>query len=238
MAGTNRRFRLETVYNTALNWLFPPQCAGCKRLGEVWCTSCNQAVARIDSPCLTCGFPLEEDTKDCPGCKSAGFAFQQARSWGFYERELRLAILALKNRENPILAASLASGLKGVFSQQEWDPDFVVPIPLAATRQAERGFNQAELLASAFAGIVGLPVLLGALQRTRHTLSQVGLNPRDRRENLQDAFRAETNLVNKKNFLLLDDVLTTGATMDSAAHALKQAGANRVYALTLARAIW
>ncbi|MGH2581999.1 MAG: ComF family protein [Anaerolineales bacterium] len=125
-----------------------------------------------------------------------------------------------------------------MFSREEWNPHFVVPVPLAETRQAERGFNQAELLARAFANLAELPVLGEALRRNRDTVSQVGLNPTERSENLRDAFSAKTNLVNKKDVLLLDDVLTTGATIDAAARALKQAGANKVYGLTLARAIW
>ena len=118
-----------------------------------------------------------------------------------------------------------------------WQADFIVPIPLSKQRLAERGYNQVDLIAHPLAYLMGWQYFSGALQRARHTGSQVGLGPSQRRKNVQGAFLAESEGVVGKTCLLVDDTTTTGSTLDSAAGALMDAGAYKVMALTFAKAL-
>jgi ComF family protein len=118
-----------------------------------------------------------------------------------------------------------------------WQAEAIVPIPLSQQRMRERGYNQSGLIAHPLSRIMQWRYLPDAVQRTRHTRSQVGLTAAERRENVQLAFTANPGLVRNKTILLFDDVATTGATLHSASQALLSAGANRVYALTAAKAL-
>lgn len=234
MLGWGNAKVVRAIYAQALDWLFPPRCAGCERLGAHWCDDCQADSRRIVEPfCLTCGFPLTPE-QDCQICKDGHFAFDAARSWARYEGNLRQAILSLKHRRNELLAGQLAESLGDLVSP-DWLIDMIVPVPLAPQRLAHRGYNQTELLANGLGTSLSFPVEHAALKRQHETLPQVGLNPSQRRKNLRGAFAAERDLVQGKSILVLDDILTTGATLDAASHALKLAGARRVYALSLAR---
>lgn len=228
---------LVRFYRQALDWLFPPRCAGCKRLGEHWCVDCRSRVRKIEALfCLSCGFPLV-GSEDCPACSQRRFAFDSARSWARYEGEWRRAILSLKDRRNENFGAELAKVLVVLFKAQDWKVDFVVSVPLAPQHFRAREYNQVELLAQPFAETTGLAAPPKLMLRLRETHSQVGLNPQERRANVRGAFIADGSQVAGSSVLILDDILTTGATLDAAALALKKAGARYVYALTLARTI-
>ncbi|GAB4483505.1 MAG: hypothetical protein OHK0031_06830 [Anaerolineales bacterium] len=112
----------------------------------------------------------------------------------------------------------------------------LIPIPLSPGRKAERGYNQVSLVAAPLADRRKLPLRASALRRVRETRSQVGLNAQQRRENVQHIFEARPRQVAGKNILLMDDVVTTGATLADAARALREAGAAAVYAFSIARA--
>lgn len=116
------------------------------------------------------------------------------------------------------------------------DVELVVPVPLAPKRQRERGYNQAELLAHAIAGKLGIPFVPSAAKRIRETRSQVGLSIVQRRDNVAGAFWADPRHIDGKCVLLIDDVLTTGATLNACALALRHAGASKIVAMTVARA--
>jgi len=118
-----------------------------------------------------------------------------------------------------------------------WPIDIVVPIPLSDKRRKERGYNQVALVAMPLADSLKWLYKPQALKRVRETRSQVGLSLEERRVNVTNAYQADAGLVRDKSVLLMDDVATTGATLSAAASALSVAGAKKVYALTLARAL-
>jgi ComF family protein len=118
-----------------------------------------------------------------------------------------------------------------------WEIDVIVPVPLGVARQKERGYNQAALIARPVALETGWAYRPKALSRVRETKTQVGLSIEERRMNVGGAFKAEGEGVAGKNVLLIDDVLTTGSTMEACAAALIEAGAAKVFGLTLARAL-
>jgi ComF family protein len=178
------------------------------------------------------------DDRSCVACLAHDYAFDAARAWAAYRTELRRAILSLKRRQNRALGKRLASYLSELYRSQGWKVDLIVPIPLAANRQSQRGYNQVDLLARPLAATLGMPYVQGALVRSHETKPQFELNAAQRWENLHSAFQADPTPLQGVAVLLVDDIMTTGATLDAAAEALKGAGARQVFALALTRALF
>ncbi len=149
---------------------------------------------------------------------------------------MRTAIQRSKDYRDLGLAETLSRHLIGCLQNLAWPIDLVTAVPLSLKRIRERGFNQSDLLARPISLALRIPYQPGAVYRNRETVSQVGLTAAERRENVRDAFAARPNLVNDKNILIIDDVATTGATLNYCSTALLQSGARGVYCLTLARA--
>ena len=144
--------------------------------------------------------------------------------------------MILKYRKNTAIGISFAPQLKNIINQEQWNVDAIFPLPLARERYLERGYNQVEIFTKALALYCGWPHATTWLQRAKNTPTQVGLSFEERKENMTYAFSAEVGLISGKRILLMDDVMTTGASMNSAAKELKIAGAKSVYALSIARA--
>lgn len=216
--------------------LFPPRCGGCGQEGVRWCAQCQKEVKTPRPPlCVRCGtFSYDEI---CPACREHPPTFVYLRSWSLFTEPVRPALHRLKYRRDMGLGEALAVPFARFVRSLQWPVDVVIPIPLSAKRYRERGYNQVALFAYPLALHLNLPYLARALKRTRETRSQVGLSAKERRENVQGAFMAEGKWLKGKTVLLVDDVATTGSTLSSAAQALLSAGANAVYAVTLARAI-
>lgn len=176
----------------------------------------------------------------CANCRDSAPEFDRALSFGEYEAGLRGLIHLLKyDRVTPV-AAPLGKMLAYAITELIGDAQpLVVPVPLHKSRRRSRGFNQSELIAHAAVRHLAqrLEVLHGALIRQRDTISQVGLSREERIENVRDAFRvAQPSRITGRDILLVDDVMTTGTTLSECARVLKQAGAKRVWAATVARA--
>jgi len=237
MAGLSRLYPFYRLGWTILDWVFPPVCGGCGRAGSRWCADCQRRVQIVRGDlCSSCGIP-ETKAALCRTCELDRPAFYALRSWAVFDEPVRTAIHKLKYRRDVGLGDALAVGLSRFVDELNWPIDVVTPIPLGARRRRERGYNQVGLIALPLALSLDIAYEPGALSRRRETRSQVGLNREQRRQNLQGAFRAEGKKVRGRNVLLMDDVATTGATLSSGAEALLAAGANRVYALTAARAL-
>jgi ComF family protein len=208
------------------------------------CTACLEKFPLLDGPlCQCCGRPLPGPAAygpRCFACRRGVYAFDRARSCAPYLEPAITMIELLKRRPIRPLARWLAARLEGVLQQQPElaAVDALVPVPLDRRRRRKRGFNQAELLAGALGRRVHLPVRPGLLRRVKPRPDELLLTRRQRWESTRGAFAVpEGARVDKMRILLLDDVLTTGATLDACARALKQAGAGAVYALTVARAV-
>ncbi len=231
------RFYALSWFWQGVDLLFPPQCAGCGRQGVRWCQDCQHKVLPVPQPfCPLCGLPVSAPGR-CLKCQAQPPAFDALRSWAVFAAPLRQALHSLKYRRNLGLGESLARQMAPFVSGLEWKADVFLPVPLSASRLRERGYNQVGLVARPLALLLGWRYLPQALTRIRETRSQVGLTPTERRANVRDAFRARTSLVQGRRVVLVDDVATTGATLDAAAQALRRAGAIEVRAVTLARAL-
>jgi len=221
----------------SLDWLFPPVCGGCNRKGFRWCPDCQKQVIHVPDPvCQCCGLPLSSPGL-CPTCQESQPPYNAVRSWAVFEGPIRKAIHTLKYGRNVALGDALAPYLAGYSCKLGWKVDLVVPVPLGRQRMKERGYNQVGLLAMPLAAIREWFYSPQVLVRMRETRSQVGLSPSERMENMSGAFHAEPKLVAGKTILLVDDVVTTGATLAACSEALVIAGAKDIYALTLARAL-
>ncbi len=228
--------------------LFPDRCRLCERVLRSFtpapvCLDCLDSLraAETSFTCRRCGLPFEvpaplHGTEECGICRLRVWEFDRARAFGAYEGELRRVIHLLKYDKMRPLARPLAERMAARLPETG-PADILIPVPLYRWRRWRRGFNQAEALASELSRFSGVPCKRGVLRRTRPTRPQVGLSHRERRLNLAGAFRVSSpRLVSGRRVLLVDDVMTTGATIDACARALKSAGASWVAGLTAARA--
>ena len=245
-SSSNRRQRTWRAARRALlDLLFPPRCAGCGRRGAWLCAGCAGRLAPLAPPwCARCGIPLPGPRDGlCPRCRADGpFALDLARAAYAFREPVRAAIHRFKYEGERGRAAHLAGliagshGASDLIAAGDAADVLLVPVPLDPARRRARGYNQAEELARELAELWGCP-LSTALARTRETRPQVGLDRAGRRENVRGAFAWGGDPLAGRRVLLVDDVMTTGATAEECAAALKAAGARRVGLLTVARPV-
>ncbi|NOZ06207.1 MAG: ComF family protein [Chloroflexi bacterium] len=232
----NLRHHWIKTQKTLLDLLFPPRCVHCRKTGALLCPSCLDHITPFAGPvCPTCSRALPSRKSTCGFCRAHPPEFDRLRAVAPFDGPLRRAIHVLKYNNLRDLANPLGDLLLDVWEAQTFSADMIVPVPLHQTREQERGYNQSTLLAERLAQRTGLPVVEQALRRTRQTPPQVGLSARERWLNVQGAFEASPAHVAGHRPLLIDDVLTTGATLSACAHTLREQGAQAVYGLTLAR---
>ncbi len=171
----------------------------------------------------------------CPSCRKAPPQIDGIRAVGYLEGPLRTAIHRFKYHSIRLLAGPLGQLMSRYLLDNRLPVDVFVPVPLHPHRLRERGYNQAALLAQEMGKAMDLPFLEDALLRVRSSVPQVGLSAQERRDNVKGAFHcADGNLVGQR-ILLVDDVCTTGATLEACTLALKEAGVSAVWGLVLAR---
>jgi ComF family protein len=235
----------RSVRRALLDLLFPPRCAGCGRRGAWLCAACAAQLAPLAPPwCARCGIPLAGPGATlCPGCRVEGpFALDRARAAYAFREPIRAAIHRFKYEGERGRAAHLAAltvaapGAADLHRAGPAGEALIVPVPLDSARRRARGYNQSEELAREFAELWGRP-LATELARSRETRPQVGLDRLARRENVRGAFVWRGDPLVGCPVLLVDDVMTTGATAEECAAALKAAGARWVGVLTVARPV-
>ncbi len=223
---------------TALDWVFPPECAACGEPGDRLCSNCQGKIHflpnwREDQEGVQ---PLVE-SRDAHGQHFRSASCSESRHLAYYEGVIRECIHSLKYHENRGLGAFFAKWLARLVDQAGWVVDLVMPVPLSEQRFRQRGYNQSSLIARPLAFQLGIAYNPYGLRRILDTPSQVGLSAEARRRNVAKAFLAEGTIVKGKSVLLVDDVMTTGSTLNACADALVFAGAVEVYAVTIGRHI-
>ncbi|MBC7236147.1 MAG: ComF family protein [Chloroflexi bacterium] len=223
-----------------LDLVFPPYCVACRRVGAWLCADCLAEVAPLDpSRCPTCGRATPWPGI-CPSCRQTSSYLVGLYALSAHRYPLREAVHALKYQGVRVLAPLLGRLLAEYWQRQGAHVDLALPVPLHPRRERWRGYNQSCLLAACFASNAGLPLGKGLLERTRETRAQVGLSAKERWANMEGAFAvraASQAAIVGQRVLLIDDVYTTGATLEACAQALLHAGAETVRALTLTRAL-
>ena len=234
---------LRRARDRLLDLLLPPRCLGCgapvAATGTL-CTACWRAITFLGAPCCACcGYPFDFDLGPgglCGACLAAPPQFDRARAVMRYDEASRHLILALKHGDRLHLAPALAQWMQRAGAELLADADLVLPVPLHWTRLFARRYNQAAVLAQAIAKAGGPPFAATHLIRRRRTPSQGNKNATARRRNVAGAFAVkDADKLSGKRVVVIDDVLTTGATVEECARVLKRAGAVRVDVLTLAR---
>ena len=229
--------------------LFPPRCAVCKAdlppdyHDSLLCSGCQD---RLGSPeragCARCGGRVEAEraaTDHCPLCEKTSLWFDAVVVLGDYHAGLQEVVVQMKRPDHRALSVAMGRFLARRRSEELADarPDCIVPIPMHWTRWLGRAMNSPDLLCDSLSRFLGVPVRRRILTRCRNTLPQKDLPPRERVRNMRGAFRVRRGAnVENARVLLVDDVLTTGATCSEAAKMLKNAGAAMVAVAVVARA--
>jgi ComF family protein len=229
---------LDRLKRTALDLLFPQWCLGCGREGELICPSCRSTLPKIVPPiCPLCGIPQSSGML-CPSCISWQQAIDGIRSPFRFEAVIRQAIHQLKYSNLRAITGALAELLSDYLTVQPVPGEVLIPVPLHRKRLRERGYNQSQLLAMELGRLVKLPVVADCLTRQRHSPPQARTASVSQRwSNVAAAFICRDHRLKAKQVIIIDDVTTSGATLDACAAALKTAGASSVWGLTLAREI-
>lgn len=227
-----------SIGEVIVNFFFPKWCVGCGKQGDYFCDKCSRHLARIHAPlCPQCGRPQTNSTL-CPSCVCYAAAIDGIRAPFRFEGPIRQAVHDLKYRNIRVLAKPLASLMYDYMSSQNLAGDVLVPVPLHSKRLKERGYNQSGLLARELGRLTRLPVTDGCLVKHRHTAQQAKTSSlKERLENVADVFACKGTRLKGLTVLLIDDVATSGATMNAAAVALKAAGASSVWGLAIAKEI-
>lgn len=219
----------------ALDWVFPPACSGCGKLSIRWCFECDSKLQNLpETICEICGYPIEGGII-CSRCKNEQPNYSCMRSLYSYRDEIRNALHHLKYDSDLGVGEILAEKCASFLTSLDWKIDVILPVPLGKTRKKERGYNQAALIALPMALKLGLRYGGKNLVRVKETVSQVEYSAEQRKSNVHEAFKARGNDLNGKNVLVIDDIITTGSTIDECAIALKGAGVKNVYGLSVAR---
>jgi ComF family protein len=227
-----------------LSFIYPhrcPICDGALPVGEHGiCPGCIDKIRYVREPfCMKCGRPLDEEAEYCELCTDSHREFDAGRSACLYDRYIRQSIIKFKYYGRQEYADSYADMI--LYSQGDFirsvHPDVLVPVPIHKKRMDERHYNQAALIADSLSEKSCIPSLDDLLVRERFTRRQKDLNREERRKNLKGAFKVNKKykLLNQipESVMIIDDILTTGSTLDECSFALKEAGVENVYYIVL-----
>lgn len=240
---------LAEVLTDLSDVIFPPQCLGCNEIihsfdGHIFCSDCSNKIHYVTgSICQICGTTFPDSPAEnhlCGDCLEKKPYFFHARAVFSYEDMIVHAIHQFKYKSN-ISVGEIMASFMAFFSFPDIDfADYalMIPVPLHVKRLRERGFNQSLILARALGKQKNIPVDFSLLKRNKFTLTQTGSTKKERRQNIKGAFEvSDKKIIAGRNIILVDDVYTTGATVNECAKTLMKAGAGKVSVLTLARVL-
>jgi competence protein ComFC len=227
--------RMAGLKKRALDLLFPRWCLGCGREGDYFCPACRRSLPFIGAPvCPRCGRPSTTGTL-CTACTGSRADIDGIRAPFLFEGLVRQAIHELKYNNLRDLAPTLAGLLHEYVARNPLPGEVLVPVPLHPRRLRERGYNQSALVARELSKLGGMPVVEGSLVRSAYTSAQVrSASVEERRRKVAGAFTCRDRHLAGRKVVLIDDVSTSGATLNACAAALESAGAASVWGLVIA----
>lgn len=229
------------IWNTAVDLLFPARCPVCDRVMKfregLICRDCISKVKYIREPaCMKCGKPvMKEETEYCHDCMKRTHAFVKGRAvfeYGSMAESIYRFKYKGRREYGEFYGVCMAHALGGLIAG--WRPQAFIPVPVHRERMESRGYNQAEILAGALSDKMGIPVRNDIIKRCKKTAPQKDLNNEERQNNLKKAFKILRNDVKLDTIVIIDDIYTTGSTIDAVAKELKKAGVTNVYYIALA----
>lgn len=232
---------LRATADTVITLLFPRRCPVCDEPVKPWhalvCSECTSKLSYIEPPyCLKCGKHIGNSEKEyCADCTAHPHLFDSGRALFSY-RSISASIARFKYRGRREYAACYASCMAdhlGAFIAS-CKADALVPVPLHKSRLKKRGYNQAQVLAEELSACTGIPVRADLIERTKKTVPMKELSAAERQNNLKKAFKMRYNDVELNIIIIVDDIYTTGSTIDAVCREFKKAGVERIYFISLA----
>lgn len=232
---------IEQVIDRVLDWIYPLRCPICGHITEdkinYICRHCKDKIHLIEEPrCMKCSKPImNEETEYCYDCEKSDFHFRKGKAVWVYDQYMKQSIGAFKYHGRKeyakfygkVMAEQYGNWVRGL------NADALIPIPLHKQKKKVRGFNQAELVANEMSRLLGIPVITDVLFRERYTKPQKQLNNIERYRNLTKAFAVKNNNFHLKSVILIDDIYTTGSTIEACANVLMEHGVKEVYFLSI-----
>lgn len=227
---------MQLKYVSVLSIFFPPRCPVCDELllpGKEICEPCRKKIKVIEEPmCKKCGKPLTDERKEyCSDCRKKQHFYTQGKAVFVYDGAIRISMYRFKysnKREYAPFYAKVAAERYGTWLKRK-GVEAIVPVPMYFWKRQLRGYNQAEVFAKALGKELQIPVECKMVKRVRNTIPQKELNGEERRCNVKNAFQFTEDIVKYKQIVLVDDIYTTGSTMDAVTEVLLAAGVKKVY---------
>ena len=229
---------MRKVFDWVMDMLYPKTCCFC---GEVStkdvCTACAKKITYITEPrCKKCGKPVRyEEQEYCYDCQKQSFHYEQGRSVWLHKDPVSWSVYQFKYHNRRIYGKFYAQELFRLYGKQirDWKIELIIPVPLHWRRRRLRGYNQAEVIARHLGRMTGLPVDTRTVVRRKYTNPQKELGNKERKKNLKDVFAVTKEWVEPKRILLVDDIYTTGSTIDEIARILGEKGNHKVWFFTI-----
>lgn len=230
---------VNRIIDGILNVFYPRHCPVCHEIlkdqGRMICKRCEKELSPVKEPrCFKCGKPVGEREEYCSDCCRTEHLYDQGRGIFIYDDKMRTSITRFKyygcREYGDFYARAMC-----IYAGEEirrWRPDLIVPVPVHRKKLKMRGFNQSAYLAEKISSFTGIPADMTLVTKPRSTKSQKKLTAHERQMNLREAFRVEKN-VKGCSILVVDDVYTTGSTIDAMAHVLREKGAQKIWFLTV-----
>ena len=229
---------LYKIYDMSLRVLYPQTCYFCGKLSGIpMCKECEKKIVYIREPrCKTCGKPIRYEEKEyCEDCTKRKFHYEQGRSLWLHKGPVAWSVYQFKYHNRRVYGEFYAQELWRLYEKwiKEKGIDLIVPVPLHWRRRKNRGYNQAEIVARFLSKYSGIPINSRVVKRIRYTKRQKNLNDKERKQNLNGAFKIKESWKPVTKLLLIDDIYTTGNTIDEIAKNLKAKGVQKVYFLAI-----
>lgn len=230
---------MKNIRNMVLDILYPPRCPVCGRIlaDRTWmvCPECRDVFHPItENYCMKCGKPVKESEEYCGDCTEKVREFRRGRGAFLYNMQMKQSLMKYKYYGSREYGRYYAWQICRYLGKEirNWNPDLIVPVPLHRRKQRMRGFNQAAELAKYIGKTMKIPVAEDVAVKKKETRSQKTLSAKERKRNLENAFEVKCAL-NGLKIVIIDDVYTTGSTVEALAVAMKEKGAAEVYFITL-----
>jgi ComF family protein len=228
--------KINHILYEILTILFPPRCPFCDEVlypGQKICKACEGKIRLAEEPvCARCGKPLQNERREyCSDCSKRRHFYTQGKAVYYYEGVVKQSLYRFKyhnRREYAHYYAQSAVQLHGDWIARK-GIEAIIPVPMYEPKRRRRGYNQAEVFARALGSELGLSVDTKLIRRVKNTIPQKELNDRERQANLKNAFQLEADIVEYSQILLVDDIYTTGSTIDAVAEVLHTAGIQNIY---------
>lgn len=228
------------IINFILKLLWPEVCPFCGKVNKIGiCPACREKLEQLsvkDPKCMRCGKPVRHEEQEyCSDCAHTYHYYDRGAALWLHKEPVSTSIYQFKyhnqRRFSLYYASEMALRYKNLICQ--WDPEVIIPVPLHARRRRRRGYNQSLDVARELGRLLGIPVADKLVVRVKNTSPQKQLGHKGREKNLRNAFALKYRIQGAKSVLLLDDIYTTGSTVDGVSKVLKQAGVEKVYFLTI-----